>query len=97
MINEYFKVSDTDESVLDMGRNYHRPEISKNLCYRQLQHSEQPRPLLSLKVQDTVHTSAYRREIVRSISLLVKDNLNPPLALLQPRESLRPYENKQWR
>ena len=79
MIYEYFKVRDTDESVLDLNvilqvelkndnvlsfntrwnetiismKKQPDEEILENLNYRQLQKSEQPKPLLSPYIQDT--------------------------------------------
>ena len=85
MICECLKVSDTDESVLDLNEILKvdlkseniqplntrwdetmisiqlQPdeEMLENLFYRQLQHSERPKPLLSL-IQDTVQKGASR-------------------------------------
>ena len=76
-------------------------EILETLDCRQIQQSEQLKPLVSLYIQDTAQKRESRDctrfknvvvpifgtgKIVRSISLRVKDNLtSPPLALLQPR------------
>ena len=79
-------------------------EILEKLFYREDQQSEQLKPLLSLYIRDTVQKSESRdytrlkkwlsdtwKKIVRSVSLLVKDNLKKArlLALLQPRANPR--------
>ena len=76
-------------------------EMLDNLYFRQIQQSEEPKPLLSLYIQDTAqkgdspHYSRLKKYggpimFVRSIALLAKDNLRSPLlASMQPRASLR--------
>ena len=118
MMYEHFKVSDTDESVLDLNEmseveleNDHvllsnkRPDETvlvmkkqpdedslEHVYHRQLQKSQQLKPLLSLYIQDTVQNGEFRDNtrvkkwrsgtsngnFVRRISLLVGENLKSP-------------------
>ena len=67
MISQYFKVSGTDESVLDPDeilkfelKNEQDDEFMESLYRRQHQQSEKFKPLLSLYIQDAVQKGESR-------------------------------------
>ena len=70
------------ETILAMKKQT-REEILDNLYYRQLQRSEQQKPLLSLYIQDTVQKRESRDQ-TRLTQMVCETQLeNPPLALQQ--------------
>ena len=52
-VNEQWFITRWDETIITMKKQIDK-EILDNLCYRQMQQSEQVKPLLSLYIQDTV-------------------------------------------
>ena len=88
-------------------------EILNNVFYHQLQQSDQLKPLLSLYIQDTVQkvnrettpdlkrrwSDTWNRKTVRSMSLLVQDNLKKPTsgAAAAKGRSKGRGKRKQWR